>query len=335
MRALAVLIRKAIMIDQSSFNYKLLALSFIDGVGRNKLMTLVRSRVDFNQSLDDLVKLVCKDQNPDITVIRRQTDEQFLLNEKYCGEIISVLDPRYPKSLIHLPDAPATLFCRGNINLLSTNSVGVIGTRSPTEHGEILNRKVTKWLTTKNFTIVSGLALGHDTIAHDECLNNNGSTIAVLAHGLDTIYPKKNTDLFNRILDKNGLLLSEYPYLTPLYKQSLVQRDRIQAGLSKAIFLVQSSTTGGSLHASRSIMKYNRYLVVLNQSKTDISKNSENISANLALINDDTNTIKSMFDNKFHPDFLIKLRSSEDFTILEKKLLENPPDKNPNLELLI
>lgn len=335
MTALNVLIRKAIMSDKSSYNYKLLALSFIDGVGRNKLVTLAKSRVDFTQSLDDLIKLVTKDHLIDTSKIKQKTDEQYALSEKYSGEIISILDPRYPKSLLNLSDAPALLFCRGNLNLLDTNAVGVIGTRSPTAHGEILNRKVTKWLTSKNFTIVSGLAIGHDTIAHDECLNNHGLTIAVLAHGLDTIYPKKNTDLFNRILNENGLLLSEYPYLMPLYKQSLVQRDRIQAGLSKAIFLIQSSTTGGSLHASRSIMKYNRYLVAVNQSKTDISNNPENISANLSLINDDKDTIKLMFDKNFNSNFLLKLKSSEDFETIENKLLENPPNQESNLELLI
>lgn len=323
------------MSDFSSYNHKLLTLSFIDGVGRNKLVNLVKSKVDFSQSLDDLIKLIAKDQIIEKAKIREKADEQYFLSKKYSGEIISILDPRYPKSLLNLPDAPALLFCRGNLNLLNTDAVGVIGTRSPTAHGEILNRKVTKWLTSKKFTIVSGLAIGHDTIAHDECLNNHGSTIAVLAHGLDTIYPKKNTDLFNRILNTNGLLLSEYPYLMPLYKQNLVQRDRIQAGLSKAIFLIQSSITGGSLHASRSIMKYNRYLVVINQSKTDIINNTESIRANLSLINDEKDIIKQMFDKNFNSNLLLKLNSSEDFEKIENKLLESSLSLEPNLQLLI
>ncbi|MGQ9373367.1 DNA-processing protein DprA [Acinetobacter tandoii] len=317
------------------YTYKLLALSFLEGVGRFKLFSLIKSATNFDKSIEELSFILTKNASSDIDLIRQKANQQVALNHKYNGNIYSPFDEEYPDYLKEVDDSPVLLFCRGNTKLLNTNNLAVIGTRNPTPHGEILNKKIIQWFTNEDWTIVSGLALGHDSIAHKECLNNNGKTIAVLAHGLDSIYPKSNIDLANSILEKDGLLLSEYPYLTPLFKSSLVQRDRIQAGLSKGVILVQSSTKGGSLYASNSILKYKRFLIVVNQSKSDIKNNEENISANMNIINQNGEHIKNMFGKNYDPKLVLFLNNFNDFKEVQNKLLSPLKSKNSyNLNLI-
>ncbi|MDC5331601.1 DNA-processing protein DprA, partial [Acinetobacter baumannii] len=115
----------------------------------------------------------------------------------------------------------------------------------------------------------------------------------------------------------------------------LVQRDRIQAALSKAVILVQSSTGGGSLYASNSILKYKRYLIVVNQSKSDIKNNEINISANMNIINNNQEEITKMFGKNFSSDLILLLNHAGDFLEIQKKLLEcSQKPKSYTLDLL-
>jgi len=100
----------------------------------------------------------------------------------------------------------------------------------------------------KGFTIVSGLAKGVDTGAHEGALKSNGFTIAVLAHGLQTIYPAENRNLASRILNQNGTLISEYPWYTSLLPRYLVERDRIQSGMSRGVMVIETGVKGGTMH---------------------------------------------------------------------------------------
>ncbi|CAM4196329.1 DNA protecting protein DprA [Acinetobacter dispersus] len=310
------------------YTYKLLALSFLEGIGRFKLFSLIKSATNFDKSIEELSFILTKKANSSIELIIQKANQQVELNQKYNGNIYSPFDDEYPSYLKELDDSPIFLFCRGNTELLNTNNLAIIGTRNPTVHGEILNKKLTQWFTNQNWTIVSGLALGHDSIAHKECLRNNGKTLAVLAHGLDTVYPKSNTDLANSILEKGGLLVSEYPYLTALFKSNLVQRDRIQAGLAKGVVLVQSSTEGGSLYASNSILKYQRYLIVVNQSKSDIRNNEKNISANMNIIQKNSGEIEKMFGKNYDSKLILELNQLDDFKEIQNKLLDHTTNSN-------
>ncbi|HAS6760356.1 TPA: DNA-processing protein DprA [Vibrio parahaemolyticus] len=197
--------------------------------------------------------------------------------------IISRLDSVYPDSLRAVDDAPPILFCSGNIDLLSSEIITIIGTRSPTEHGVSIADRVTTWFSNQGWVVASGLAKGIDTIAHESCLNAGGKTISILAHGLEKIYPAQNKNLAKRIEQQDGLLITEYPYKSYIGKSNFVERDRIQAALAKAVILVQSDLLGGSLHASRAILDYERFLIVLGQSARDISNGESKIAANMLL----------------------------------------------------
>lgn len=155
---------------------------------------------------------------------------------------IFVLTPyseNYPKKLLELDFPPQTLFCLGDVSLLGTDCIGVVGTRTPTPYGKIVTEKFTRGLCENNFTIVSGLAAGVDTIAHRTALDNSGKTIAVLGGGFEHIFPSFNIELAKRISNE-GLLISEYrPSFVPA-QYTFPLRNRIIAGLSLGILITEA-----------------------------------------------------------------------------------------------
>lgn len=169
-------------------------------------------------------------------------------------ECIAINDKRYPKILKESTNPPVILYCKGNIQLLNTNCIAVIGTRENTAIGEKITKKTVNFLIENNFTIVSGLAEGIDTIAHTITIRNKAKTIAVIPL-IDNIYPVDNKKLAEEILDNNGLLISEIKPETKFHSAQLVKRDRIQSGLSKAVFVIETSIKGGSMHATNDAIK--------------------------------------------------------------------------------
>ncbi|HCE2690146.1 DNA-processing protein DprA [Vibrio parahaemolyticus] len=198
-------------------------------------------------------------------------------------KIISRLDSEYPESLQCSDNPPPILFCAGDISLLKRNIITIIGTREPTSHGKSIAQRITHWFTEDGWVVASGLAKGVDTLAHEACINGKGKTIAVLAHGLEKVYPAKNKALAREIVKTGGLLITEYSYNSYTARSNFVERDTIQAALAKGVVLIQSDLTGGSLHASRAAINLERYLIVAGQSKTDISACEEKSKANLLL----------------------------------------------------
>jgi len=170
---------------------------------------------------------------------------------------ISINDDKYPDILKQSTNPPVILYCKGNINLLNSKCIAVIGTRENTDYGKKIATKTVKFLVENNFTIVSGLAKGIDTIAHNVSLQSKGKTIAILPL-IDNIYPAENKSLANDILKNDGLLISEEKPKTKFYSGQLVKRDRIQSGLSKAVFVIETSLKGGSMHATNDALKLSR-----------------------------------------------------------------------------
>ncbi|MDW5290975.1 DNA-processing protein DprA [Formosa sp. PL04] len=137
-------------------------------------------------------------------------------------------------------------------------TVAVIGTRNPTEFGIQEGYKLTKHFVENNFTIVSGLALGCDTVGHSCCLEHKGRTIAVLPNGVDKIYPKQNTKLASEIIKNGGALISEYPPGTAPKRNYFVERDRLQRELSNGICIIETKTKGGTMHTYKFVKKQNK-----------------------------------------------------------------------------
>ncbi|HHM6096814.1 TPA: DNA-processing protein DprA [Pseudomonas aeruginosa] len=168
--------------------------------------------------------------------------------------------PGYPALLGMAADAPFFLYVKGTLPL--QNTLAVIGTRAPTPRGSVVASKIAGHFASSGVSIVSGLAVGIDAAAHVAALEAGGHTVAVLGHGLQTIYPREHAALAERILDQGGALVSEYPFGTPLVPRRLFERDRIQAGLSQAVVMVQSKPDGGSMHTAKAALRYGRRLYV-------------------------------------------------------------------------
>ena len=164
-------------------------------------------------------------------------------------KIITILENDYPDMFKSMPkQKPIILYVKGNINALYEPCIAIIGTTNPSEKGIRVGKRLAEILTSKyKYNIVSGLALGCDTAGHEGCLTANGKTIAVMPCGLDIIYPASNKELANRIIEKNGCLVSEYPLGTKPNKGYFLKRDRLQSGLSKAVIVIETEETGGTM----------------------------------------------------------------------------------------
>ena len=168
----------------------------------------------------------------------------------------------YPKQLLSLDKPPPFLFCKGNLELLKhTSTIAVVGTRENTRKGEQIASKTVEEFAKRDYLIVSGLALGIDTIAHRAAIDCNAPTIAVLVD-LISILPSSNRALADEIVEKGGLWVAENPPGTKAIPAFFAKRDRIQAGLSTALFAIETSIDGGTMHAVNAALSMRRPVFV-------------------------------------------------------------------------
>ncbi len=175
-------------------------------------------------------------------------------------------DREYPRLLLEIPSPPPVLHYRGQIKEEENQGIvpliGIVGTRKPTEYGRRWTQKITKTLTQHGFGIVSGLAAGIDAVSHNACLEANGRTIAVLGTGTDLVYPYSNRKLYDRI-GNSGLILSEYPAGTKPDRGHFPARNRIIAGLCRAILVMEAPIKSGALITARLANDFGRDVYVL------------------------------------------------------------------------
>ncbi len=255
-----------------------LVLHRIKGIGNKKQLALIKCYKDKRlNSLEELLEFALN-QTATLKKAVELLKEFFSNNlylptkeecqndlEKWSSAGITVVafgSGGYPIQLESLDDPPALLFCKGNLNLLSSpKSVTVVGTRENTKLGEKIACKTVEHFSHADFCIVSGLALGIDTIAHRAALESDGTTIAVIVD-LVNVSPSNNRDLAEQILKQNGLLISENPPGTRAVPGLFAKRDRIQAGLGMAVFAIETSVDGGTMHAVKTANSIKRDVYV-------------------------------------------------------------------------
>ena len=188
--------------------------------------------------------------------------EILMKNAEHLGmKVLTPGMPAFPPQLCRIPDSPVMLYVKGNVNCLSAETViAVIGTREPSRWGATAAERIAASLAAKGIVVTSGLALGCDTAAHRGCMLAGGHTIAVMAHGLDRVYPAQNRQLAAGILNSGGCLVSEYaPGVAPSPKY-FVERDRLQSGLSGAVIVIETNLRGGTMHTVGFCLKQGRLL---------------------------------------------------------------------------
>lgn len=179
--------------------------------------------------------------------------------DKYNIVAVTMFSSTYPQCLKNIADPPIVLYTRGDTSILNTQKIGIVGTRTPTNYGRDVANRFTKDLVQAGLVTVSGLSYGIDTCAAVSTLENGGKHIAVLAGGLDNIYPAQNVDL-SRKISQNGLLVSEYrPYIRPK-QYSFINRNRIISGLSDGTLVVEAGKKSGATSTAMFCVEQGREL---------------------------------------------------------------------------
>ena len=177
--------------------------------------------------------------------------------QEHKVKVITILDGGYPQRLkeIYLP--PIVLFYRGNLSLINQRAVAVVGSRDHSKYAKDCIREIIPALVKDDIVVISGLARGVDTLAHEETLKADGNTIAVIGSGLDVVYPPENSKLYD-VIAKRGLILSEYPLQSRPLKFHFPYRNRIIAGLSHGVCVIEAKEKSGSLITANLALSENR-----------------------------------------------------------------------------
>lgn len=238
----------------------LLSLMRFKGIGRKRALRIVDApaeETDFEHRWALLLLRAAQTcgigfSTAELRAAWRETERELKRYGADGVQALSYHDAEYPRRLRNIPDPPAVLFVKGETGGLDTErAVAVVGTRHPTAHGERAARESARTAVDAGFAVVSGLALGCDTAAHEGCLDAQGTGVAVLAHGLDMVHPPGNAGLAERLLGNGCCLVSEYPAGARPVRASFAERDRIQSGLSDAVLVVETEIDGGTMHTAR------------------------------------------------------------------------------------
>lgn len=188
--------------------------------------------------------------------------------EKYKIKPLFITEPGYPKRLLHCYDSPPLLYYRGEADLNAGKIITIVGTRNNSDYGKMACEKLVDALRGNNILIVSGLAFGIDSLAHKAALKNNLSTVGVLAHGLDRLYPPQNKSLAKAMMQDGGLI-TDFRSGTNPDRQNFPRRNRIAAGLCDALVVIESGKKGGSLITAELANSYNREVFAIPGRMTD------------------------------------------------------------------
>ncbi|HCR54615.1 MAG TPA: DNA-protecting protein DprA [Cytophagales bacterium] len=243
----------------------LLALHFVPGIGD----FLVRQLVSYCGSAEDVFKLpksklikipgvgastisTLKSSNPFL-----DAEHEIKKAEKADTRILFYLDADYPQRLKQFDDSPTLLYVKGSVNLNASKTVGIVGTRQATSYGKEMVEKLITELVPHQPLIISGLAYGIDIQAHKLALQKNLSTLGVMGSGMDVIYPSVHKDTAMKMLEHGGLV-TENPFGTKPDAHNFPARNRIIAGLSDALIVVEAAEKGGALITAEIANNYNK-----------------------------------------------------------------------------
>lgn len=277
----------------------LMTLQQIKGLGNKSILEFAKSvDIDTPEDLVERLQHIKNGRFAKLTAAELQSANRTALKIIEACEnndigILSYFEPEYPSILRSCVDEkgkldpPVVLYYRGNLSALKKPGIAVIGTREPTENGEKAAMFFSKILAKQGFNIVSGLAIGCDAAGHRGAMDADGNTTAFLSTSLswESIYPKENLPLAKQIVEKGGLLLSEYYIGQTCGKFSFVARDRLQAGLSYATLAIQTDIKGGTMHAINATIAARKPLYMVKYNYPEDLRNAKS-QGNIKLISE-------------------------------------------------
>ncbi len=239
------------------------ALSLIPGLGGEKFRRLLQAfglpEQVFAASIASLRQVVSESIAHEISrgIDRSKTATLLTWLENPQNRIVTLSDAEYPPALLEIPDPPPLLYLKGRVELLGKPGIAIVGSRNATPQGEKTAEAFAHTLSDAGLTVISGMALGIDTAAHNGGLAGAAHSIAVVGTGLDIVYPARNRPLAHRLADE-GLLVSEFPLGTPAIASNFPRRNRIISGLSRGCLVVEAALRSGSLITARQAAEQGR-----------------------------------------------------------------------------
>ena len=252
------------MKNEEKLKYQI-ALTLVPGIGPILGKTLVSycggPEAVFRETKSRLKRIPRISEELAEAIVRRdvfeRAEEEAAFVKKNDINVLFFTDEEYPHRLKHCEDAPALLYYKGKGNLNHERVLAMVGTRNATDYGKKVCEDIITGLASLDVCIVSGLAYGIDTAAHKTAVKNNLSTVGVLAHGLEKIYPPENKSLATKMMN-NGGVVTEFISGIKLDPAFFPKRNRIIAGMSDAVVIVESKENGGSLITAEIANTYNR-----------------------------------------------------------------------------
>lgn len=295
-------------------NYELmyeLALTLVPGVGDVNGKKLVAycggAEAVFREKKKTLAKIPGIGEKTVESIVAQdvfsRAEKELAFAEKNKIKILYYLNQDYPKRLQHCYDSPMIIYCKGDCNLNVDKVIGVVGTRNVTDYGKIMTERLVSELVEDDVLVVSGLAYGVDTYAHQAAVKNGLKTAAVLAHGLHTIYPHANRTLAKKMLEEGGCLLTEQISGVEPDRENFPKRNRIVAGMIDCLIVVESASKGGALITADVANNYDREIFAVPGRVGDsysegCNKLIKDNKANILLNVSDLRTVMRWDDNK-------------------------------------
>ena len=307
-----------------------LALQSVDGIGAISAKKLIShcgsAQAVFKEKANNLNKItgigsrIIKGLKN--TKLMHNAEAELVFINKKNIKVTSFLDDDYPEKLKHCIDGPILLFQKGNINLKEKRIISIVGTRKITNYGKSFLKEFISEVKKYDPIIISGLAYGIDIFAHQLAMENNLQTIAVLAHGLDNIYPKIHKKEAVKMLE-NGGLFTEFWSNTNPDRENFVKRNRIVAGLSEATIVIESVEKGGSLITADIANSYNRDVFAVPGRVTDIYSKGCNqlIKSNKAAM---ITSVKDL-------EYILNWKTEKKSKVIQKQLFVDLDEQEQNI----
>ncbi len=247
----------------------------VEGIGPGKLRNLLakfrstkniltsdyQSLMNVDGISTNLAKRI-RQASGDRESIEKFTEKELKKLEKLGGRLITIWDQEYPQLLKKIYDPPILFYILGEFAESDQYSIAIVGTRQPTNYGKVQAERISMDLAKQGITIISGMARGIDSIAHNSAIKSGGRTIAVVGSGLDVIYPAENKKLFEKIAEC-GAVVSEFTLGTKPDAQNFPRRNRIISGLSLGVIVIETGATGGAMQTAAFALDQNREVFAL------------------------------------------------------------------------
>lgn len=323
------------MTDETVNNfYFLFTLKGINKLGEVKIKSITENTIspkDIDIRILNKFNIVKETENAINNIIKNTLPDDFRRVVSECIEsdinVTTVFDENYPLNLRNIYDPPPYLYYKGRLSDKDRYSIGIVGTRYPSDYGRYTCQKITAELSSLNIPVISGMAMGIDYTAHRKCLDLGNLTYAILGCGVNVVYPKSSTVIYDGIIEKGGAVISEFDINAKPDKTNFPRRNRIISGISLGTVIIESGIKGGSLITAEYAIDQNRELFAVPGNINSIRSEgcNELIKKNFAKLVTNSDDIITELKYRIPEEYFIskseKKQGTNELNLFEEKIL--------------